>query len=294
MAAWRRDASVGVGRDRAGPVKAAVAWVVALIVSFPFLYLVVSGFKTEAEAPRMPPAFLPVPPPLADLPLGFVPTLKHYRLILSGDFLPYLTNSLVATLVSTLLVLLLAVPAAYALTLPRTTGKRNVLFFLISTRFLPVVAVIIPIFLAARLLGLLDNILALVILYTAMNLPLAVWMMRSFFQDLPGEVIDAARVDGATTVQELVLVALPMTRNGVLATAFLAIIFAWNEFLLALTLMTKSGATVPLYMIEFMSAQGLWYAKMSAAGTLAALPVVVLGWYGQKWLVRGLSMGAVR
>jgi sorbitol/mannitol transport system permease protein len=294
MQFWQRSAAAARGIERASPIRTVLAWSVALFVSFPFLYLATSGLKTEVEAPKMPPAFLPVPEALSGFPLSYAPTLENYKLVLAGDFMPYFTNSALATLVSTLIVLLLAIPAAYALTLSQTTGKRNVLFFLISTRFLPVVGVIIPIFLATRFLGLLDNVLALVILYTAMNLPIAVWMMRSFFQDLPADVLDAGRMDGAGTIQELVLIALPMVKNGVLATAFLAIIFAWNEFLLALTLTTTKAATVPLYMISFMSAQGLWYAKMSAAGTLAALPVVVLGWFGQKWLVRGLSMGAVK
>lgn len=294
MTFWNRRPAATRGIERASLIRTVLAWAVALFVSFPFLYLATSGFKSEVEAPKMPPAFVPVPEFLNDLPLTYSPTLENYELILAGDFMPYFVNSAIATLVSTFIVLLLAIPAAYALTLPQTTGKRNVLFFLISTRFLPVVGVIIPIFLATRFLGLLDNVLALVILYTAMNLPIAVWMMRSFFQDLPADVLDAGRMDGASTFQELTLIALPMVKNGVLATAFLAIIFAWNEFLLALTLTTTRAATVPLYMISFMSAQGLWYAKMSAAGTLVALPVVVLGWFGQKWLVRGLSMGAVK
>jgi len=294
MVFWQRRTAATRGIERASLIRTVLAWAVALFVSFPFLYLATSGFKTEVEAPKMPPAFVPVPESLSGLPLAYTPTLENYKLILAGDFMPYFINSAIATLVSTLIVLLLATPAAYALTLPQTTGKRNVLFFLISTRFLPAVGVIIPIFLATRFLGLLDNVLALIILYTAMNLPIAVWMMRSFFQDLPADVLDAGRMDGAGTIQELILIALPMIKNGVLATAFLAIIFAWNEFLLALTLTTTKAATVPLYMISFMSAQGLWYAKMSAAGTLAALPVVILGWFGQKWLVRGLSMGAVK
>jgi sorbitol/mannitol transport system permease protein len=294
MALLRRRTAPVRGIERAGPLRAILAWAIALFVSFPFLYLVATGFKTEAEAPRMPPTFLPVPEGLAGLPLGFTPTLENYRLVLGGDFMPYFINSAIAALGSTVLVLLLAIPAGYGLTLRQTRGKRQVLFFLISTRFLPVVAVIIPIFLVTRFLGLHDNILALIVLYTAMNLPIAVWMLRSFFQDLPADVLDAARMDGASTMQELLFVALPMTLNGVLATAFLSIIFAWNEFLLALTLTTTQATTVPLYMISFMTPQGLWYAQMAAAGTLAALPVVILGWLGQKWLVRGLAMGAVK
>lgn len=291
---FRQKAAVMRGIEQASALRTVAAWAVALFVSFPFLYLAASGFKTEVEAPKMPPSFLPVPEWVTGIPLTFTPTIENYRLVLTGGFMPYFVNSALAAVVSTVLVLLLAVPAAYALTLPQTTHRRDVLFFLISTRFLPVVAVIIPIFLATRFLNLLDSVTALVILYTAMNLPIAVWMLRSFFQDLPPDVLDAARMDGAGKFQELTRIALPMTRSGVLATAFLAIIFAWNEFLLALTLTTTKGATVPLYMISFMSAQGLWYAKMSAAGTVAALPVVIVGWLGQKWLVRGLSMGAIK
>ncbi len=242
----------------------------------------------------MPPTILPVPAEVNGLPFSFVPTWDNYGLVLSGGFLPFAQSSAVAVVGSTFLVLILGIPAAYALTWAETTRKRNVLFFFISTRFLPAVGVIIPVFIIARHLNLLDNVFALVIMYTAMNLPIAVWMLRSFFQDLPRDVLDAASVDGASRFQELRLIALPLIRSGVVATVFLCVVFSWNEFFFALVLTTTNAATVPMYMIGFMTAQGLWYAKMSAAGTMAALPIVILGWLGQRQLVRGLSMGAVK
>lgn len=288
--------SAGGGRrlERAGWLRAAFAWLVALVVSFPFLYLVVSGLKPEALAPKMPPTIIPVPPGVEGVPFSFVPTWENYEKVLSGGFMPFLTSSMTAVVASTLLVLVLGIPAAYALTWAETTRKRNVLFFLISTRFLPAVGVIIPVFLIARQLNLLDNVIALVIMYTAMNLPIAVWMLRSFFQDLPRDILDAASVDGAGRLQELLMIALPLIRSGVVATIFLCVVFSWNEFFFALVLTTTNAATVPMYMISFMTAQGLWYAKMAAAGTMAALPIVILGWLGQRQLVRGLSMGAVK
>lgn len=279
--------------ERAGRLQGALAWAVALIVSFPFLYLVVTGFKTEADAPMMPPAFIPVGSG-TDMAWGFSPTLENYETVLTGGFWPFVTNSAIAVVVSTVLALALAIPAAYALALPETTGKKDVLFFFISTKFLPAVGTIIPVFMIARRLNLLDSIVGLVVMYTAMNLPIAVWMLRAFFHDVPDAIYEAARVDGASRFQQLVLIGLPLVRSGIVATAFLIVVFSWNEFFVALILTTTDAATVPMYMVSFMSAQGLWYAKMAAAGTLAAMPIVMLGWMSQRQLVRGLSMGAVK
>lgn len=282
-----------------------MAWFVALVAFFPFFYLVLSGFKTEAEAPKMPPTFFPVPADVKGIPLTFNITWDNYVDVVVGSsagqpgapplrFMPYLINSAAAVGLSTLAVLLLATPAAWALTWRRTTHKRDVLFFLISTKFLPSVGVIVPIFVIARNVGMLDNQLTLIIMYTAMNLPIAVWMLRSFFVDLPADVLDAARVDGAGTLQELFWIALPLVRSGLVATVFLCIVFSWNEFFLAVTLTATKAATVPMYMIGFQSALGPYFAQLAAAGTIAALPVVIIGWIGQHHLVRGLSMGAVK
>jgi len=289
-----RRGSAGVKIERAGIVRTFVAWLVGLVTFFPFLYLVLSGFKSEIQASQMPPLIIPAPGGLQGLPLAFSPTLDYYANVLGSGFLPYLVNSLIAVLGSSVLVFMLALPAAYALGLGRMTHHRDVLFFFVSTRFLPVVGVIIPIFIIAKDAHLLDNVLALVIMYTAMNLPLAVWMLRSYFADIPRDILDAARVDGANVVQELGYVALPMIRPGVVATFFIGIIFAWNEFFLAVILTAVKSTTVPIYMLGFESLIGLFWAQLAAAGTMAALPIVLLGWVAQGQLVRGMSMGAIK
>jgi sorbitol/mannitol transport system permease protein len=170
----------------------------------------------------------------------------------------------------------------------------DILFFFLSTKFLPAVGVIIPIFVIARNLHLIDNLLALVIVYTAMNLPIAIWLLRSFFDEIPRDVMQAARVDGASLRQEIQQIALPMILPGLVATVFICLIFAWNEFFFAVNLMATKGATVPMFMISFVTSEGLFWAKLAAAGTMAMLPVVIIGWLAQKQLVRGLSLGAVK
>ena len=198
--------------------------------------------------------------------------------------------------------MLLAIPCAYALALYRPKKWKDVLFFFISTRFLPVAGVIVPLYvifspsgdpaLGGRGLGLLGTLQGLILLYTAMNLPIAIWMLRSFFEEIPRDVLDAARVDGAGLLREMTQIVLPMVTPGLVATIFIAIIFAWNEFFLAFNLAPKES-TVPMFMVRFVTAEGLFWAKLAASCTMAVLPIVVIGWIAQKQLVRGLSMGAV-
>jgi len=260
-----------------------VAWVVGLIVFFPVLYLVLTGLKSEAAAIKLPPK------------LVFEPTLEQYREIRSRGFFPFFRNSIIASLVSTAIVLILAVPAAYALALRPMRHWRDVLFFFISTRFLPPAGVIIPLYIIYRDLNLLNTIRGLIIIYTAMNLPIAIWMLRSFFEEVPQAILDAARVDGAGVVREMLQILLPMVGPGIVATAFLSIIFSWNEFFFAVNLVaTERAATVPLFMQKFITSEGLFWAKLAAASTMAIAPVVILGWISQRQLVRGLSMGAIK
>jgi sorbitol/mannitol transport system permease protein len=260
-----------------------VAWVVALIVFFPVLYLVLTGFKSEASAIKLPPKLI------------FEPTLDQYREIRSRGFFPFFRNSIIASLVSTAIVLILAIPAAYALALRPMTRWRDVLFFFISTRFLPPAGVIIPLYIIYRDLHLLNSIQGLIIVYVAMNLPIAIWMLRSFFEEVPQAILDAARVDGAGVVREMLQILLPMVGPGIVATAFLSIIFSWNEFFFAVNLVaTEQAATVPLFMQKFITSEGLFWAKLAAASTMAIAPVVILGWISQRQLVRGLSMGAIK
>lgn len=265
-----------------GSVLTTVTWIVALVFFAPIAWMVMTSFKQENVAASNPPAFF------------FEPTLDQYKAVIASDAGPYFLNSLIATGVSTLLVIVLAIPASYALSIRPVKKTSDVLFFFISTKMLPVVAVIMPIYVISGQLRALDSIWTLVVLYTAMNLPIAVWMMRSFFQEVPGEVLEAASMDGAGLIKTLRSVLIPMVTPGIAATALICVIFSWNEFFFALNLTAAKAATVPVFLMSQMTSEGLFLAQLSAASVLASLPVVLAGWLAQKQLVRGLSMGAVK
>jgi sorbitol/mannitol transport system permease protein len=258
-----------------------LTWLVVLLFFFPVLWMAATGFKQESDAATDPPHFL------------FSPTLAQYRSAASKAE-TYLTHSVTITVLSTLLVLALALPAAYALSIAPVRRWRDVLFFFISTKMLPVAGAIIPIFVIARNLHLLDKPVLLVILYTAMNLPIAVWMLRSFLLEVPVEILEAARVDGAPFLRQLRSVVVPVIVPGMAATALICFIFAWNEFFLAVNLTTTHAATVPVYLVSFQTGEGQFWARLSAGASLACLPVLIAGWVAQDKLVRGLSMGAVK
>jgi sorbitol/mannitol transport system permease protein len=261
---------------------AVLAWAVALLMFFPVLWMVLTGFKQERDAFTSSPKLI------------FQPTLDQFDAVFSGGVGTALVNSAWTTNASTLLVLLLAIPAAYALSMRPVEKWQDVLFFFLSTRMLPVVGAIVPIYVIARDASLLDNVWTLVVLYTAMNLPIAVWMLRSFMLEVPGEILEAARVDGADTGQELRRVLLPVIAPGIAATALICVIFAWNEFLLAVNLTSVRAQTVPVYLVGFITSEGAFWARLSAAATLAAIPVLLAGWLAQRYLVRGLTLGAVK
>lgn len=269
-------------KDRASPAWAVMAWIVALIAFFPVLNMVLTGFKTEVTAVSLPPQLI------------FWPTLENYQEVLNINFLPFFRNSLIAALASTALVMVLAIPAAYGIALRPTKKWKDVLFFFISTRFLPPAGVIVPLFIIYREARLLGTIHGLIILYTAMNLPIAIWMLRSFFEEVPREIIDAARVDGTGPWREITQILLPMAVPGLVATAFISIIFAWNEFFFAVSLAAIGTATVPIFLVRFVTSEGFFWAKLAASSTMAVLPIVIVGWIAQRQLVRGLSMGAIK
>ena len=260
----------------------AVAWIVAVLFFFPVLWMILEGFKEETQAASIPPTIF------------FTPTLGAYQEVLSRDFPPYFINSAIATVFSTLLVIVLGLPAAYALAIRPIKRTRDALFFFISTRFLPFAASLVPLYILARDLHLLDNILALIIIYTTINLPLGVWLLRSFLLEIPNDLFEAARVDGAGLIDELIRIVLPVVTPGLAATCLICLIFSWNEFFYAVNLTSTVAATSPIFLIGFISGRGLFYAKLSAAATLASLPVLLAGWVAQRQLIRGLTMGAVK
>jgi len=277
--AKKDEASEGL---KAGPVWAFLAWVLTILFFLPVAWMVLTSFHREVDAAQNPPAV-------------FAPwTGENYGLLFGRDILPFLLNSLTASIVSTLLVLLLAVPAAYALSIKPVEKWTDVMFFFLSTKFLPPIAALLPIYLIVKEIGMLDNVYTLVILYTSMNLPIAVWMMRSFLAEVPKEILEAAEVDGAGLPTVLVRIVAPIAVPGMAATALICFIFSWNEFMFAVNLTATRASTAPVFLVGFITNEGLFLARLCAAATLVSLPVLIAGFAAQDKLVRGLSLGAVK
>ncbi|GIJ30980.1 carbohydrate ABC transporter permease [Micromonospora sediminimaris] len=267
---------------RTGAAWTVLAWLAGLLFFLPVAWMVLTGFKREVDAASNPPSWF------------FTPVLDGYRQVFDRDITPYLLNSVMASVLSTLLVLVLATPAAYALSIRPVERWRDVLFFFISTKMLPVVAALLPIYLLVQDLGMLDNVWTLIVLYTAMNLPLAVWMMRSFLLEVPAALIEAAAMDGADLLVTIRRILVPIVAPGLAATALICFIFSWNEFFFAVNLTATRAGTSPIFLVGFITSEGLFLARLCAAATIVSLPVVLAGWIAQKQLVRGLSMGAVK
>jgi sorbitol/mannitol transport system permease protein len=259
-----------------------VAWVVAGLVFFPIFWMFLTGFKTEAEAVAAPRLF-------------FKPTLENYVAVRErADYLKFLGNSLVVSLGSTLLALALAMPAAYAMAFFPTRRTKDLLLWMLSTKMLPPVGALVPIYLICRNLGLLDTRISLLVIYTLINLPLVVWMLYTFFSEVPREILEAGRMDGARPTREIYHLLLPLALPGIVSTSLIAIIFAWNEAFWSLNLTAANAAPLTAFIASFSSPEGLFWAKLSAASTVAIAPILVFGWLTQRQLVRGLTFGAVK
>ena len=259
-----------------------LAWVVGLLFISPVLWMVLTSFHKEADAATNPPSFL--------APLS----LDGYRAFFDAAPWPPIINSVMASVLSTVFVLLLAFPAAYALSIRPVRKWTDVLFFFLSTKFLPVVAGLLPIYLFAQKVGLLDNIWLLIVFYTVMNLPIAVWMLRSFLAEVPIEMLEAAEVDGAGLFTTMRKVIAPVVTPGIASAALICFIFSWNELLFARVLTGTVAQTSPVFLTGFVTSQGLFLAKVCAASLVVSLPVLVAGFAAQDKLVQGLSMGAVK
>ena len=261
----------------------ALTYLLVFLLVFPILWMVITGFKTEATA------YSPTPT------LIFQPTLEQFQLALNSGFGAYLVNSLVASLVSTAIAMVLGIPAAYSMVFQmRKKSSDDMLFFVLSTRFMPFAAILVPLYVIITRLNLLDNLFTLILVYTAMNLPLIIWMTRSYFMDLPKEVLESAWIDGCSTLQTLVRVVVPMSAPGLAAAALLSIIFAWNDFFFAVTLTYTNAPTLPIMVAVFTSNESLFLAKVSALATLIIVVPVAVGLYAQKHLVHGLTGGAIK
>jgi sorbitol/mannitol transport system permease protein len=264
-------------------VRTVVAWLVTLILFFPLGWLVLTAFKTELQAISVPPL------------LWFTPTLENFHEVQErSDYLLYAQNSLVTSVASTLLGLLLAAPAAYSMAFFKGPHTKDVLMWMLSTKMMPAVGALMPIYVLAQWSGLLDTQLGLVIIFTLSNLPIMVWMLYSGYKDIPPEILEAARMDGATLWQEFRQVLLPLSLGGLASTGLLCLVLSWNEAFWSLTLSAAKAGTLAALIASYSSPEGLFWAKLSAASLMAIAPIVVFGWFSQKQLVQGLTFGAVK
>ena len=262
----------------------AVAWIIGLLIFFPILWTILTSFKTEAEAIANPPVIL-----------FFDWTLENYGVVQErSNYMRFLWNSVIIAGGSTLLGILIAVPAAWSMAFVPSKRTKDILLWMLSTKMLPAVGVLYPIYLLCIQLGVLDNRIALVVILMLINLPIIVWMLYTYFKEIPGEILEAARMDGAGLKEELLYVLTPMAVPGIASTILLNFILAWNEAFWTLNLTSIDAAPLTAFIASYSSPEGLFFAKLSAASTMAIAPILILGWFSQKQLVRGLTFGAVK
>ncbi|WP_170479905.1 carbohydrate ABC transporter permease [Ruegeria arenilitoris] len=262
----------------------ALAWAVGLLIFFPILWTILTSFKTEAQAIASPPLFL-----------NFNWTLENYAIVQErSDYMRFLWNSVIIAGGSTLLGVIVAVPAAWAMAFVPSKRTKDILLWMLSTKMLPAVGVLYPIYLLFIRLGLLDTRGGLVVVLMLINLPIIVWMLYTYFREIPGEILEAARMDGATLKEEILHILTPMAVPGIASTVLLNFILAWNEAFWTLNLTAVDAAPLTAFIASYSSPEGLFFAKLSAASTMAIAPILILGWFSQKQLVRGLTFGAVK
>ena len=261
-----------------------VAWAVALLIAFPIIWTILTSFKPEPQAVASPPIWF-----------GFDWTLKNYYDVQNQrNYFDYFINSVVIALGSTALGLLIAIPAAWSMAFVPGRKTKDLLMWMLSTKMMPGVAVLVPIYLLFIWLDLLDTRIGLVVVIMLINLPIIVWMLYTYFREIQGEILEAARMDGASLWNEILYVLTPMAIPGIASTVLLNIILAWNEAFWTIVLTTTDAAPLTKFISGFSSPQGLFYAKLSAASTMAIAPILIMGWFSQKQLVRGLTFGAVK
>ncbi|WP_299652943.1 carbohydrate ABC transporter permease [uncultured Jannaschia sp.] len=262
----------------------ALAWLIGLAIFFPILWTFLTSFKTEATAIADPPVWF-----------FFDWTTENYSVVQErSGYFRYFWNSVLISVGSTLLGLIIAVPAAWSMAFVPARRTKDILMWMLSTKMLPAVGVLVPIYLIFRDLGILDNVWGLVFVLMMINLPIIVWMLYTYFREIPGEILEAARMDGATLKSEILYVLAPMAVPGIASTVLLNIILAWNEAFWTLNLTAAQSAPLTAFIASYSSPEGLFYAKLSAASTMAIAPILVMGWFSQKQLVRGLTFGAVK
>ena len=261
-----------------------VAWIIGFLIFFPILWTILMSFKSEGDAIKAPFEMLAAPWSLESY--GEVQERSNY--------LRFFMNSVVISLGSTILALVIAIPAAWSMAFVPGRRTKDLLMWMLSTKMMPAVGVLVPMYLMFRDFGLLDTRTGLVVVLTLINLPIVVWMLYTYFKEIPGEILEAARMDGANLRSEILYVLTPMAVPGIASTMLLNIILAWNEAFWTLQLTTSDAAPLTQFIASYSSPEGLFYAKLSAASTMAIAPILILGWFSQKQLVRGLTFGAVK
>lgn len=272
---------------RASPLQkliiAILGWGAALLMFFPVAWMVLTSFKTEINAIHSPPLLI------------FHPTLANYgHVIHLGNYIGALTNSVVISVGATILGLIIGIPAAYAMAFFPNRWTKDLMLWMLSTKMMPAVGVLMPIYLLCQRSGLLDTQTGLILVMMLSNLPIIVWMLYTFFKEIPGDIIEASRMDGAGPLAQLRVVLLPLAGPGIASTALLSIILSWNEAFWSINLTATNAAPLTAFIATFSAPEGLFWAKLSAASTLAVAPILIFGWATQRQLVRGLTFGAVK
>jgi len=264
-------------------LRTAAAWAITLLLFFPLGWLALMAFKTELQAISVPPLW------------WFTPTLDNFREVQErSDYLLYARNSLITSVLSTVIGLMIATPAAYSMAFFKSRHTKNLLMWMLSTKMMPAVGALVPIYVLAQKAQLLDTRTGLIIIFMLSNLPIMVWMLYSYFKEIPNEILEAARMDGATLWQEFYRVTFPLALGGLASTGLLCLVLSWNEAFWSLNLSSAKAGTLATLIASYSSPEGLFWAKLSAASLMAIAPIVVFGWFSQKQLVQGLTFGAVK
>lgn len=259
------------------------AWTVAILFFFPIFWMVLTSFKTELQAIAVPPT------------LVFEPTLENYALVQERtDYVKFAWNSIATSFGGTFLAMIIAIPSAFSMAFAPGKYTKDILLWMLSTKMLPAVGVLMPIYLMAQKLDLLDTQIVLIIIYALINLPIIMWILFTYFKEIPREILEASRMDGASTFSEIKDIVLPLSWGGLASTALLSIVLCWNEAFWSINLTSADGGTLTALVASFSSPEGLFWAKLSAVSTLACAPIVIFGWLCQKQLVQGLTFGAVK
>lgn len=270
-------------RKKQDRLRTALGWAVGIVMAFPVIWMALAAFKTEQDAAAIPPK------------LFFSPTLANF--VEMNDRVGYLShawNSIAVSVTSTLIAILLAAPAAYVMAFQPTRRTRSLMLWMLSVRFMPAVGVLVPIYILLVNVGLIDTRIALIIITCLANLPLIVWMLFSYFKEVPPEILEAARMDGAKPLSQLRYLLVPLTMPGISSTMLLGMILAWNESFWSINITATNSGTLALAIASFANSEGQFWAKLSAASLASVAPILVFGWITQRQLVRGLTFGAVK